>query len=196
MNGMDMTLLSSRFKKHGYSTSRFRYPSVKQTPRNNAHRLAEYINCVKSDRVHIVCHSLGGLVLRHCLDLHPSNKIGNIVMLGTPNQTSAAAKTLTAWPGGRLLLGKSIDNGLLGPLPDWSGNQKIGIIAGDLRIGMGLLIPNIPRPGDGTVAIKETRLPGMSDHITLPVSHFGLLFSKQVFEQTRHFIEHAHFIHT
>ncbi len=196
MNGMDMTVLEHRFKKAGYSSSRFRYKSINATPVNNAHKLTEVINQIKSDQIHFVCHSLGGLVLRHCLDLHPLNKPGNIVMLGTPNQTSSAAKTFSGWPGGSLLLGKSIDNGLLGPLPAWSGKQNIGVVAGDLRFGLGLIVPNIPTPSDGTVAIEETRLDGIRDHITLHVSHFGLLISKETFIQTKHFIEHAQFIHT
>ncbi len=196
MNGIDMTLLQNRFKKAGYSSSRFRYKSINTTPVDNAHKLAEYINQIESDQIHFVCHSLGGLVLRHCLNLHPLDKPGNIVMLGTPNQTSIAAKTLSSWPGGSLLLGKSVDNGLLGPLPAWSGKQNIGVVAGDLRLGMGLIIPNIPTPSDGTVSVAETRLAGMRDHITLHASHFGLLLSKETFIQAKHFIELTEFFHT
>ena len=196
MNGMDMSLLEYRFKNCGYSTSRFRYKSISNTPINNAKRLADHIDLITSDQIHFVCHSLGGLIFRHYLHLHPLNKAGKIIMLGTPNQASIAAKTLSHWPGGTKLLGKSIKEGLLGPLPCWTGKQELGVIAGDLRLGLGLIIPNIPRPNDGTVSVEETRLEGMQDHITLHVSHFGLLFSKEAFIQTRHFIEHAHFIRT
>lgn len=194
MNGMDISLLEHRFKKSGYATSRFRYKSISDTPINNANKLAEHIDSIKSDQIHFVCHSLGGLILRQCLHLHPLDKPGKVVMLGTPNQTSFAAKELSHWSIGNVLLGKSIKDGLLGPLPSWTGKQELGVIAGDVRFGMGLIIPNIPRPSDGTVAVEETRLDGMRDHITLHVSHFGLLFSKNTFIQSRHFIEHARFI--
>ncbi len=195
MSGMDMSLLEHRFKKTGYSTSRFRYKSISDTPIVNANKLVDHIGSINSDQIHFVCHSLGGLVLRHCLHLYPLEKPGKIVMLGAPNKTSLAAKKLTHWPGGSRLLGKSIIDGLLGPLPSWTGKQELGVIAGDLRFGMGLIIPNIPRPSDGTVSVEETRIDGMQDHITLHVSHFGLLLSKRTFLQTKHFIEHSHFLH-
>jgi hypothetical protein len=195
MNGMDMSLLQHRFKNCGYATSRFQYKSIGDTPIVNANKLVDHIASINSDQIHFVCHSLGGLVLRHCLHLYPLEKPGKIVMLGAPNKTSRAAKELSNWPGGSFLLGKSTNDGLLGPLPKWTGKQSLGVIAGDLRFGMGLIIPNIPRPSDGTVSVEETRLEGMQDHITLHVSHFGLLLSKRAFLQTKHFIEHAQFQH-
>ena len=196
MNGMDMSLLEHRFKKDGYTTSRFHYKSVSDTPIDNARKLTDHINSITTDQVHFVCHSLGGLVLRQCLHLTPLDKPGKIVMLGTPNKTSHAAKEFSQWPGGSTLLGKSLKDGLLGPLPNWTGKQELGVIAGDLRLGMGLIIPNIPQPSDGTVAVEETRLEGKQDHITLHVSHFSLLFSKTTFIQSKHFIKHSSFIRT
>ena len=64
-----------------------------------------------------------------------------------------------------MLLGKAITAGLLGLLPAWRNKHVLGVIAGDSRLGMGLIIPNIPKPNDGTVAVEETRLAGMRDHI-------------------------------
>lgn len=60
---------------------------------------------------------------------------------------------------------------------------------------MGLIIPDIPRPNDGTVAVDETKLEGTQDHITLHASHFGLLISAQTFQQIIHFIDHGAFQH-
>ena len=56
-----------------------------------------------------------------------------------------------------------------------------------------MLLRALPKPNDGAVAVAETRLSGMRDHITLPVSHAGLLLSGRVFKQARHFIENARF---
>ena len=196
MNGLDMLLMERRFRKAGYSTQRFKYNSIHHSPIENAQRLAKLIDSIKADQIHFICHSLGGLVLRQYFNEYALDQTGRIVMLGTPNNTSRAAKTLNSWPGGSMLLGKSIKDGLLGPLPDWDQKNQLGIIAGNLRLGMGLIIPDIPRPNDGTVSVVETRLDGMQDHITMPVSHFGLLLSNDVFKQCRYFIEHGRFKHT
>ena len=124
-----------------------------------------------------------------------TQKLNNIVMLGTPNQTSIVAKTITKWMLGRKLLGMSVENGLTGILPPWDGKKKLGIIAGYFPVGSELVTPIIKNPNDGTVSIEETRLDGSKDHITLNCSHLGLLFSKKVFLQTKHFLEHSCFIH-
>ena len=193
MNGMEMSLLQHRFRQSGYQTSRFQYKTVRQSPTENASRLAEHINRLSADRLHFICHSLGGLVLRHYLFNHQPGVRGRTVMLGTPNQSSKAAHQLSRFRLTAALLGKSTDQGLLGAVPDWDATHELGIIAGDLRLGMGMIIPGIPKPNDGTVTIEETKLEGMQDHITLPVSHFGMLFAESVFRQSKHFIEHGCF---
>ena len=193
MNGYDMLLMQHRFKHAGYSTSRFSYHSVNHSVISNADKLAEHLNKINTNKFYLVCHSLGGLVVRHLLARHTFNKIQSVVMLGTPNQTSCAANTLRQWPGGGFLLGNSLENGLLGPLPEWNSNIPLGVIAGDFRFGMGLIIPGIPRPNDGTVSVEETKLEGMQDHLILHASHFGLLVSKSTFRQTLIFFENGEF---
>ena len=195
MNGTDMSLLRYRFKKSGYDTYQFSYKSTKNTPFENAQKLSEFINLIQCKKINFVCHSLGGIVLRHYLSLDSAQKLNNIVMLGTPNQTSIVAKTITKWSLGRKLLGMSVENVLTGILPPWGSKQKLGIIAGYFPVGSELLTPIIKNPNDGTVSIEETRLDGSSDHVTLNCSHLGLLFSKKAFLQTKHFLEYSSFIH-
>ena len=48
-------------------------------------------------------------------------------------------------------------------------------------------------PNDGTVAVSETRMPGATDHIVLPVSHMGMLLSARVAQETGHFLTQGHF---
>jgi pimeloyl-ACP methyl ester carboxylesterase len=196
MNGKDMYLLRYRFKKIGYKTFQFKYNSTKQTPVENAHLLSEYIDSVKHEKINFVCHSLGGIVLRHYLSLYSTNNIGNIIMLGTPNKTSAVARKIINLPLGKKLLGKSVENGLTGILPKWNNNEKLGIIAGRVPFASGMFFSIIKSPNDGTVSVEETRLDGASDHITLYLPHLGLLFSKKAFLQAKHFLEHSSFIHS
>jgi len=196
MNGMDMSLLRYRFKKSGYNTFQFSYKSTQHTPLENAHKLSEFICSIQSRKIHIVCHSLGGLVLRHYLNLYPAKNLGNIVMLGTPNEASIFAYKLLELKIGKKLLGKSIVNGLTGKLPKWDNKYKLGIIAGNFRLVYRLISPIIKSANDGIVSVEETKLDGSIDHITLKLSHtFGLLFSIKAFQQTKYFLEHSSFIH-
>lgn len=193
MNGLDMILLQKRLARAGYATRRFPYSSLHATPCENAEKLQDFRTSIDSKHIHYVCHSLGGLVVRHLFSAHPDQPPGRIVTLGTPHSASMAARQLNKIAPGRKLLGKSIIDGLLGGVPPWQARHELGVIAGTLRLGFGMIIPHIPKPNDGTIAVAETRLEGMTDHIILPVSHFGMLLSKEVARQIIHFLKHGAF---
>lgn len=195
MNGLDMILLGRRLSLAGFTVRRFRYPSVKACPADNAVGLQEFTRRMETGKLHFVCHSLGGLVVRHLFHLFPGQRPGRVVTLGTPHQSSQAANILSRRQAGRRLLGRSLEGGLLGNAPPWAGTHELGVIAGNLRLGMGMIIPGIPQPSDGTVAVAETRLAGMADHIVLPVSHFGMLFAGSVAGQTIRFLHTGRFDH-
>lgn len=195
MNGMDMTLLRNRISRAGFHARQFSYSTVVNTPHQNALELHEFVQSMTSPVIHFVCHSLGGLVIRHLFHTFPEQKPGKVITLGTPHQSSHAAQQLMRIKPGRILLGKSIENGLLGNVPAWHSNNALGSIAGILRLGLGLLVPGIPRPSDGTVAVRETELEGMRDHITVSASHFGLLLSGQAAAQSVFFLQQGRFNH-
>jgi len=190
-----MSLLRLRLHGAGFDTRQFSYPAVRSSPRANAMALNAFIRDMRAETVHLVGHSLGGIVIRHLLQDYSDQRAGRIVTLGTPHQASSAARTLSRWLPGRIALGKSVHDGLLGGVPRWPAQRELGCIAGTLRFGMGTIVPGIPRPSDGTVAVEETQLPEMRDHITLPVSHFGLLLSPRVASEVVHFLKHGRFQH-
>lgn len=195
MPGYDMALLAWRLRRAGVATRIFRYPSLTVPARENAARLARWLEAVPGERLELVCHSLGGLVARHLVDLAPDLRPGRIVTLGTPHAGSAAAERLSRSRAGRLLLGRAGPGALLGGVPPWDGARELGSIAGTLRLGFGRLVPGVPAPGDGTVAVAETRLPGMRDHVTVPASHSGLLVSRAAADQTIAFLREGRFRH-
>jgi hypothetical protein len=43
------------------------------------------------------------------------------------------------------------------------------------------------------VMVSETRLPGLADHIVLPVSHSAMLVDHTVARETVHFLRHGRF---
>ena len=66
---------------------------------------------------------------------------------------------------------------------------ELGVIAGTQRLGLGQFFARFDEDCDGTIAVSETRMPGATDHITLPVSHMGMMFSARVARETAHFLE-------
>ena len=60
---------------------------------------------------------------------------------------------------------------------------KVSVIAGTKPHGLGRLLRRFDEPSDGTVALSETKIPGLERHITVPVSHSGQLFSKTVVDE-------------
>ncbi|MGK0296554.1 MAG: hypothetical protein ACI9XC_000143 [Gammaproteobacteria bacterium] len=195
MNGWDMSLLNSRIQDHGYNITQFSYNSLNRTPCENAVILQQKIQNIDTPIIHFVCHSLGGLIIRHLFSDFPEQKPGRVVTLGSPHQSSYAAYRLSKLPFGHLMLGKSIENGLLGNTPKWGGSHELGSIAGRLRFGFGLgiLISNIPLPNDGSVSIDETKMEMMKDHVIVYASHFGLLLSTKAAHLCVEFIKNGTF---
>jgi hypothetical protein len=67
-------------------------------------------------------------------------------------------------------------------------NFEVGIIAGSRALDP--IFPRliIRRPNDGKVAIAATHLPGMKDHIVLPVSHTLMVYDRRVVTQVMAFL--------
>jgi len=75
----------------------------------------------------------------------------------------------------------------------WAHARPLGIIAGRQPIGFGRLFAAFAEPNDGTIAVSETRMPGATDHIILPVSHLGMLLSARVAHEAGVFLTQGRF---
>lgn len=192
--GLVMVPLQRRLSKAGYDARVFAYPSLRATPAENARRLAREVVRLKADVVHLVGHSLGGLVVLHLLESDPPAKVGRCVLMGTPATGSAVARFLARHPLSRRILGRSVERGLLGEGPHVVSGHQVGVIAGALPLGVGHLLGGLDRPHDGTVAVAETVVPGACASTTLPVSHTGLVYSAQVAENTIRFLKSGRFL--
>ncbi|MBF0340305.1 MAG: alpha/beta hydrolase, partial [Magnetococcales bacterium] len=179
-----------------YRVLMFQYPTVRRSLDENAEGLWEFLELrlgpgmkkITPGGVHLVCHSLGGLVALRMLERHPEMPLGRMVALGSPFQGSFSAQRLAHWPGGSWLLGKSLAGALDGQrelrAPE---GRRIGVLAGTLPLGLSHLIWGLESPNDGVVSVAETRLPGAA-HATLPVMHVGLVFSRRAAGWVRHFL--------
>ena len=182
MKGPELFRLSHSIKKQGYQTRHFVYKSLFQTPQQNADFLKQFLDKIDEPVVHLVCHSLGGIVVLHLLKRHTQFKPGKVILLGTPVNGSAVAKYLNRRPWLKWLLGKSTEDGLLGSVPTPKQKYEIHMIAGNKGIGIGMLLANnaMKSPNDGTVNFSETEAPFIKQHIAVPHGHFAMLWSKQV----------------
>jgi pimeloyl-ACP methyl ester carboxylesterase len=142
--------------------------------------------------VHLVGHSLGGmLALLACVE--GDLPAGRIVCLGSPLAGSAAARGLIGHWGGDLLLGNARDL-LEHGLKRWDGPREVGMVAGYLPMGLGSVVGALPDEHDGSVAVAETRLPGLADHCMVETTHTGLLMSAEVAQQAAAFLRDGRFV--
>jgi len=190
--GLEMFLLRCRLRNYGYRIRQFSYSAWGVSLDRNAAYLQEFLEDEKADTIHFVGHSLGGLLIYQLFRDYPHQHPGKIVTLGTPHQGSSIAYRLSRKSWGKFILGRSIMTGLfdrISPPP----NREVGIIAGSLDIGTGWLL-RVPSPNDSLIAVEETRCVGVSEHITLPVSHTGLLVVPRVAKQVSTFLKTGHFL--
>lgn len=195
MNGVESALLRRRIGDAGFSPRQFSYRSVSESFDDNAERLKQFVDDLPPGKVHLVGHSLGGLLMLKMLASHADHREGRLVCMGSPLSGSRAANSLVGLPGGSALLGHSVQ-ALIEEQPwRWSGPRELGLIAGGSAVGLGRLLTDLPEPNDGTVAVEETRLAGATDHVVLNVSHTLMLFSPEVAAQVAHFLHFGRFDH-
>ncbi|MCW9025065.1 MAG: alpha/beta fold hydrolase [Gammaproteobacteria bacterium] len=195
MTGIEMSLLRHRLTRCGFETYRFHYPSLRGTPHSNAKKLHRFLRKINAPTIHLVAHSLGGIVLLHLFHSFSKQKPGRVVMLGTPAQGSVVAKKLSENILLHYILGKATKNGLLGDVPDWPCNRELGLIAGYREIGVGKLLTGseLHQPNDGTVALEETQIQGATDVLHVNESHMSMLVDKTVAKSVCAFLRNGSF---
>lgn len=193
LRGATLIPLRSRLRAAGFEAHCFDYRSVFATPREHLARLERRIReWPGPGPVHLVGHSMGGLLAVECARAHPELPIGRIVCLGSPVAGSSTAAGLAArGPLGRVL-GRAVhllQQGVL-PLPE---GFEVGAIAGTLPLGLGRWFGRFEGPHDGTVTVAETQAPGLLDHIEIHATHTGLIYSRAAAAQTVTFLREGRF---
>lgn len=192
MRGATLWPLAHRVRAAGFTVETPDYAGMTGGVEAAAAGLRDRLRRIDAAAVHLVGHSLGGLVALEAVRDAQGLPPGRIVCLGSPLQGSAAALGLARLPGGPWMLGRSAA-ALTAGVPAWNGAREVGVIAGCLPLGFGRVFADLAVPHDGTVAVEETRLPGVADHCTVRTSHTGLLLSSAAAELAIGFLRHGRF---
>ena len=193
-----MDKIACALEKEGYHVLNIEYPSRKHTIEQLSEFTRESIICnlERSERIHFVTHSMGGILVRYMQQYFPIDNIGRVVMLSPPNQGSEVVDRLGNYrvfkwingPAG-LQLGTSEGSLILDLEPV---GFELGVITGDRSINW-ILSRIIPGSDDGKVSVRNAKVDGMKDFKVAHVTHPFIMKNKKVIEYTCAFLRAGKF---
>ena len=183
-SGRSMAYLGRYLENQGFDAIIWSYPSLKWDVDESGRRLLAdlaYLNA--SDRfskLHLVGHSLGGIVARRALLYGVPSKMGRMVQLASPNRGAPRARHVGAFLGG-----------LVAPLRELSDRDSSGVN----QLGTPELVPIgvVAGERDWTVPVSYTRLDGGADHIVVPAGHTFIMRDREALRQVAAFLRDGRF---
>ena len=153
---------------------------------------------VQGRTCHFVNHSMVGVLVRYALSRYRPEKLGWVIVLSPPYQSSEAAdhlrdSALYEWFNGPA--GQQLVTGPDG-LPEQLGpvDFPLGIITGNQHSFFDAWLADvIPGTDDGKVSVERAKVEGMADFLVLPYSHPFIMNANEVIEQTLHFLRNGRF---
>ncbi len=194
-SGFAMRSIASDLEDHGYQTVSVDYPSTqKKIPELvQGHLLKSYDDCLQTgaEKVHLVSHSMGGILVRQFLQDHALPIGSKVVMLSPPNQGSELSEKFGdswwyQWIAGPAAVSLSAtQDGIISKLKEI--DEPVGIIAAYRDWS---LWPDawLPQPNDGTVSVQSMKLAEMDDFILINSGHALMRYNDEVQNQIRQFL--------
>jgi pimeloyl-ACP methyl ester carboxylesterase len=197
---LSMALLAMRIRKQGFRTTNIGYPSTRKSIEALSEKYLEpAIAACKEQgaaKIHIVTHSLGGIIARQYLQDHNLPEGSRVVMLSPPNKGSEVTDALR--------------NSLLYKLATGPAGQSLGTDAGSLpnrlrpvQVEIGIITGShssdpwfsrlFPGEHDGKVSVERARLEEMVDFLVVGKGHTFIMNSMAVMNQVVYFLRHGRF---
>jgi len=184
-NKVMLAPLAVRLKRRGYAPTPWGYWNIRCSVLVHAERFAARLEALDADPavdvLHLVTHSMGGIVARAALDRYRPAKLGRVVMLAPPNHGSFVA-TRAANTFGRFLEPvvelSTVPGSLVNTLP-MPPDLDLGVIAAEY---------------DALVSESSTRPDVPHAFVALPTWHTGLLFSRTVADLVAGFLATGRFL--
>ena len=189
-----MRALQRALARAGYTVHNRGYDSRHHPIPVLADHVAREIRSLTADAatVHMVTHSMGGILVRQMESTRPLAKLGRVVMLSPPNHGSEVVDRIGhTWifdkvngPAGKQL----------GTAPDSFVNQlgpvrfECGIITGDRSINW-INSCIIPGPDDGKVSVESARVDGMTAFKVVHANHAFITSNKRVITEVIRFLK-------
>jgi triacylglycerol lipase len=194
-SGFSMRSIAADLEEYGYQTVRIDYPSTEmEIPELAQQYLPKGIESCKqtgAKKIHLVTHSMGGIVARQYLQSNSLPQGSKVVMLSPPNHGSNLSETFgeswwyqwVAGPAAVSLTQK--ENGIINQLH--TIHEPVGVIAAYREWS---LWPEswLPKPNDGTVSVESMRLQEMDDFILINSGHATMRYNDEIHQQIRQFL--------
>ncbi len=197
-----MRPMARRFESHGFQTLIFQNRYLLKTPEQNAQALLTMLQALPAERVHLVGHSLGGIVIMHALRMNSVQPVserfadGKVVLIASPVNGSEFARTLRSFRAGRWIMGRCVEGGVLNGVSVELDGRETGVISGSFPAGLASRIYKSEHSNDGMINEFETQLDGAQDSISVSLSHGSMLFSGVCAELAMVFLQHGQFVAT
>lgn len=195
-----MNKMAEKLSADGYQVVNQGYPSRSADISDlSEEALGDALPQCKNDRINIVTHSMGGILVRDYYARHKNAERPNrVVMLAPPNQGSEIIDDpnfdmLGSWwmgPAAEQLSAK--DGSFVKSLPPVDFDT--GVIAGDHSINP-YFSDIIPGKDDGAVAVQSTRVDGQSHWILMHTNHSFMMENDDVIAQVEHYLKNGNFLH-
>lgn len=193
-----MKKLEKKLKRNNYKVINWSYSSLTKDLTELAFELytKHEIAKISHDKIFFVTHSLGGIIVRRMMSIFNINKLDGMVMIAPPNNASSIAK---------YFLKNKLIKTVVGPscyeLGDSDYLQKTCSIPKDNTMviagtkSLSIINPNswisqsiLEKPHDGTISVKETKLPHMDKFFSVKASHTNIMKNHIVIKESINFL--------